>query len=172
MSDLAPPEDWDEFLEVAQFFTDRTTPFADPVRRDPDGEKHESLYCDWRVWNRTFGVVEINEKLEPTFNSEDGIAATSFYGDLINEYKVVPPEATTWTWDEVTTAFGSGQTAMAMNYHRMLLDPEVEGEGGTVGFAKVPGKRAEDGAILNAPHYGTYYLAVTSTRRIRAGPTI
>lgn len=159
--DLAPPEDWDEFLEVAQFFTqshnpDSPTPFAATLM----AKKHESLYCDWRVWNRTFGVVEINEKLEPTFNSEDGIAATSFYGDLINEYKVVPPEATTWTWDEVTTAFGSGQTAMAMNYHRMLLDPEVEGEGGLVGFAKVPGKRAEDGTVLNAPHYGTYYLAV------------
>jgi multiple sugar transport system substrate-binding protein len=159
--DLTPPEDWDQFVEVAQFFTrssnpDSPTEYAATLM----AKKHESLYTDWRVWNRTFGVVEINEKLEPTFNNEDGIAATSFYGDLINTLKVVPPEATTWTWDEVTTAFGSGQTAMAMNYHRMKLDPEVESEGGTVGFAPVPGKRMDDGTILRAPHYGTYYLAV------------
>jgi multiple sugar transport system substrate-binding protein len=159
--ELTPPEDWDEFVEVTQFFTqshnpDSPTPYGATLM----AKKHESLYTDWRVWNRTFGVVEINEKLEPTFNSEDGIAATSFYGDLINEYKVVPPEATTWTWDEVTTAFGSGQTAIAMNYHRMLLDPDIEAKGGKVGFAKVPGKRQEDGTILRAPHYGTYYLGL------------
>lgn len=159
--DLAPPEDWDQFLEVAQFFTKSSNPES-PTDYGITlmAKKHESLYCDWRVWNRTFGNVEINEKLEPTFDSPAGVEATTFYADLITKYKVAPPEVTTWTWDEVTTGFGSGQTAMAMNYHRMLLDPEVEGAGGTVGFAKVPGKRMEDGTILNAPHYGTYYLAV------------
>jgi multiple sugar transport system substrate-binding protein len=159
--DLAPPEDWDQFVEVAQFFTrshnpDSPTEFGATLM----AKKHESLYTDWRVWNRTFGVVEINERLEPTFNNAEGIEATRFYGDLIHTHKVVPPEATTWTWDEVTTAFGSGLTAISMNYHRMTLDPTIEGQGGRVGFAKVPGKRQPDGTVLNAPHYGTYYLAV------------
>lgn len=159
--ELTPPEDWDEYLEVTKFFTKSHNPDS-PTEYGATlmAKKHESLYTDWRVWNRTFGVVEIDEKMQPTFNTPEGIEATTFYSDLINTYKVVPPAATTWTWDEVTTAFGSGQTAIAMNYHRMQLDPSIIDAGGKVGFAKVPGKRGADGTILRAPHYGTYYLGV------------
>jgi multiple sugar transport system substrate-binding protein len=159
--ELAPPANWDEYVEVTTFFTKSHNPDS-PTEYGATlmAKKHESLYTDWRTWNRSFGVVEINEKLEPTFNNEPGIRATTFYKDLINKHKVVPPAATTWTWDEVTTAFGSGQTAIAMNYHRMELDPEVVNQGGEVGFAPVPGEVQSDGAVIRAPHYGTYYLAV------------
>lgn len=159
--ELTPPEDWDEFVEVAKFFTKSYNPDS-PTEYGTTlmAKKHESLYCDWRTWNRTFGVVEINTDMEPTFNNEKGIEATTFYKKLIKDYKVTPPGVLTWTWDEVTTSFSSGQTAMAMNYHRMTLDPEIKEKGGEAGFVAVPGERQADGSVMRAPHYGTYFLAV------------
>lgn len=159
--ELTPPEDWEEYLEVTKFFTKSHNPNS-PTEYGATlmAKKHESLYTDWRTWNRSFGVVEINKKMEPTFNNEKGIEATTFYKNLIDKHKVVPLAAKTWTWDEVAAAFGSGQTAIAMNYHRMELNTEVEEQGGEVGFAAVPGERQEDGTVIRSPHYGTYYLAV------------
>lgn len=161
--DLAPPEDWDQFLEVTKFFTKSINPDS-PTKYGATlmAKKHESLYCDWRTWARTFGAVEIDENMEPKFNSEMGVRATEYYNDLISKYKVVPPSAVTSTWDEVTTQFGSGETAIAMNYHRMELDPAVTEKGGIAGFAPVPGLRQKDGTITRSPHYGTYFLAVNA----------
>jgi multiple sugar transport system substrate-binding protein len=159
--DLAPPEDWKQFVDVASFFTKTINPNS-PTEYGCTlmAKKHESLYCDWRTWLASYGVFEIGKDMVPSFNSEKGIEATQFYKDLMDKYKVVPQAAKTWTWDEVTTAFGSGLTAMAMNYHRMLLDPAIEQKGGQAGFALVPGERQADGKITRAPHYGSYYLAL------------
>lgn len=159
--ELAPPEDWDQFLQVATYFTKSHNPDS-PTEYGTTlmAKRHESLYCDWRTWIRTFGVVEIDENMRPSFNSKEGIRATTFYGDLINMYKVTPPSAITSTWDDVTTLFGSGQTAMAMNYHRMMLDPDIEEKGGKVGFAPVPGERLANGTVRRAPHYGAYFLGI------------
>src|SRR3984893_16094129 len=120
-------------------------------RREGMAKKHELLYCDWRTWLASFGVFEIGTDMVPSFNSEKGVQATQFYKDLMDKYKVVPQAAKTWTWDEVTTAFGSGLTAIAMNYHRMLLDPAIEQKGGQAAFAMVPGERQADGSVLRGP---------------------
>jgi multiple sugar transport system substrate-binding protein len=159
--DLAPPEDWKQFVDVASFFTKSNNPNS-PTEYGATlmAKKHESLYCDCRTWLASYGVFEIGTDMVPSFNSQKGIEATQFYKDLMDKYKVVPQAAKTWTWDEVTTAFGSGLTAMSMNYHRMLLDPAIEQKGGKVGFSMVPGERQSDGKIIRAPHYGSYYLAL------------
>jgi multiple sugar transport system substrate-binding protein len=159
--ELGPPEDWKQFVDVASFFTKSANPDS-PTEYGATlmAKKHESLYCDWRTWLASYGVFEIGKDMVPSFNSDKGVEATQFYKDLMDKYKVVPQAAKTWTWDEVTTAFGSGLTAMAMNYHRMLLDPAIEQKGGQVGFAKVPGVRQADGTITRSPHYGSYYFAL------------
>jgi multiple sugar transport system substrate-binding protein len=159
--DLAPPEDWKQYVDVCSFFTKSINPNS-PTEYGCTAmaKKHESLYCDWRTWLLSYGVFEIGKDMVPTFNSDKGVESTQFYEDLMDKYKVVPQAAKTWTWDEVTTAFGSGLTAVAMNYHRMLLDPALEQKGGKVGFAMIPGERQPDGKIQRAPHYGTYYLAL------------
>jgi multiple sugar transport system substrate-binding protein len=159
--DLTVPQDWEEYIQVGKFFTKSYNP-ASPTQYGTTlmAKKHEALYVDWRTWCRTFGVVEINPTMDPTFDTPEGVKCTQFYGDLINKYKIVPPSATEWTWDEVTTAYGSGQTAIGMNYHRMLLDPAVVAKGGKSGYTLVPGQRQPDGNIARAPHYGTYFLSI------------
>jgi len=159
--ELTPPEDWDQFLEVAKFFT-RSYNYDSPTEYGTTlmAKRHEALYYDWRILIRTFGVHEIDENMEPKFNSKEGIRVTTFYNDLIKKYMVVPPAAITSTWYEVANIFGSGQTAMAMNYHRMILDPAVEAKGGKVAFSPVPGQRLSDGTVRRAPHQSTYMLSI------------
>jgi multiple sugar transport system substrate-binding protein len=158
--DLVPPENCKQYIDVCSFFTKSINTSPTEYGCTLMAKKHESLYCDWRTWLASFGVFEIGTDMVPSFNSEKGVEATQFYKDLMDKYKVVPQAAKTWTWDEVTTAFGSGLTAIAMNYHRMLLDPAIEQKGGQAGFAMVPGERQADGSVRRAPHYGTYYLAL------------
>jgi multiple sugar transport system substrate-binding protein len=159
--DLGPPADWKQYVDVCGFFTKSINPDS-PTEYGCTlmAKKHESLYCDWRTWLASYGVFEIGTDMVPSFNSDKGVEATQFYKDLMDKYKVVPQAAKTWTWDEVATAFGSGLTAVAMNYHRMELDPDIIKKGGSVGFAPVPGQREADGSIRTAPHYGSYYLAL------------
>jgi multiple sugar transport system substrate-binding protein len=159
--DLAPPQDWKQYVDVCSFFTKSINPDS-PTEYGCTAmaKKHESLYCDWRTWLLSYGVFEIGTDMVPSFNVDAGVEATQFYKDLMDKYKVVPQAAKTWTWDEVTTAFGSGLTAVAMNYHRMLLDPAIEAKGGKAGFSEIPGHRQADGSINRAPHYGSYYLAL------------
>lgn len=158
---LEPPEDWDQFLQVAEFFTkaynqNSPTEYGTTLM----AKKHESLYTDWRTMIRSFGVIEIDENMNPQFNTDEGIRATQFYKDLVDKYGVAPPSALSSTWDDVTREFGSGYTAMAMNYHKMVLDPDIAAKGGKVGFAMVPGMRLKDGSIQRAPNQGTYILSV------------
>jgi len=159
--DLAAPADWKQYVDVCSFFTKSINPDS-PTEYGCTlmAKKHESLYCDWRTWLLSTGVFEIGTDMVPSFNTEKGVETTQFYKDLMDKYKVVPQAAKTWTWDEVATAFGSGLTALAMNYHRMQLDPEIVAKGGEVGFAPVPGERQADGSVTLAPHYGSYYLAL------------
>ncbi len=159
--ELKPPLDWSQFLETAQFFTRSYNPESpSEFGTTLMPRKHESLYCDWRTLARTFGVVELGPDMQPEFNTEAAKEATVFYNDLINVYHVTPTDVLAYTWDQVTDVFAAGGTAMAMNYHRMLLDPEIEKQGGEVGFALVPGKRQDDGTITRAPHQGSYILAI------------
>jgi ABC-type glycerol-3-phosphate transport system substrate-binding protein len=88
----------------------------------------------------------VNDKFEPTFDSPEGVAALTFYADLINGKKVTPPGTTSASWDNVATSFSDGLSAMTMNYHDLSLSPSVKG---SVAYAVIPmGKSI-------GPHFGT-----------------
>jgi len=155
--ELTVPRTWEEFIEVAKFFTRDT---------DGDGEidlygttlmakRHESSFCDFKTLLASFGGRLFNENMRAAFNSSEGVAALELYNDLINKYKVTPPGVLTYTWEEARTAFKSGLTAMTMNYS------PVEGPPGSeIGYAKVPGKKMPDGTINYGPHFGTWQLSI------------
>ncbi len=50
----------------------------------------------------------VDDKNKPAFNSAEGVEALTFYRDLIQKYKVVPPDAVSYQWDENSTEFSSG----------------------------------------------------------------
>jgi multiple sugar transport system substrate-binding protein len=150
--DLAPPKDWDEFTAIAQFFTDPSKRHWGTTLMAGAGDWATD---DFKTLLAGFGGDGhlVNDKFEPTFDSPEGVAALTFYADLINGKKVTPPGTTSASWDNVATSFSDGLSAMTMNYHDLSLSPSVKG---SVAYAVIPmGKSI-------GPHFGTWMLSVNS----------
>lgn len=149
--ELAPPETWDDFAQVAEFKTD-------PAKRRW-GTTLMAGAGDWatddfKTLLASFGGDGhlISDTFEPVFNSPEGMKALTYYAGLIAK-KVVPPGTTSASWDTAATSFGSGLTAMSMNYHSETLNPTVKGE---IAYAMVPK------GVAHGPHFGTWMLSVNS----------
>lgn len=148
--DLKFPETWEEYIPVAEFFTrpeDRlygTTLMAGAGDWATDDFK-TLLEC----WGGDGRMV--TDEFDMAFKSQAGIDALAYYSDLINEHKVTPPGVTSFSWDTVGSTFGSGLTAIGMNYNNMTLNDDVKGE---VTYAMVPKKEGY------GPHFGTWMLSV------------
>lgn len=148
--DLAAPTTWDEFTEVAKFFTRPdeklygTTVMAGVGDWATDDFK--SLLAAWGGNGRL-----VADDLSLPFASEQGVGALQYYVDLITKEQVTPPGSTAASWDEAASLFGGGTTAMTMNYHAMELDTAVSGE---IGYAVVPKQESV------GPHFGTWMLSV------------
>lgn len=158
--ELAIPQTLDEYLDIAKFFTRDTNNDGkmDMYGTTLMGKKHEANFVDYKSFLSDFGGNIFDDKLKPVFNDEKGVKALETYGSWINQYKVTPPGALTYTWDEVATVFGSGQVAMGMNYHDMKLDPKVKG--GEVGYFEFPGVKNGD-KLVRGPHFGSWGIGMS-----------
>jgi multiple sugar transport system substrate-binding protein len=150
--ELAIPNTLDEYLDIAKFFTNGKDMFGTTLM----GAKHEANFVDFKSFLSDFGGSVFDDQMKPILNNEAGVKALETYGSWILKDKVTPPGVTTYTWDEVATVFGSGNVAMAMNYHDMKLDQNVKGE---VGYFVFPG--VQNGSeIVRGPHAGTWMLSL------------
>ncbi|MBW3634578.1 MAG: extracellular solute-binding protein, partial [Chloroflexi bacterium] len=147
---LAFPETWDEFTEVAKFFTRPDQNLYGTTLMAGNGDwatdDFKTLLAAWGG-----NGYMVSDDFSLAFNSPEGVAALTYYADLINEHKVTPPGVTSFSWDDASAAFTSGLTAMSMNYHTEVLAPDVQGN---VSYALVP-KNVDRG-----PHFGTWMLSV------------
>ncbi|MDB5058575.1 MAG: sugar transporter substrate-binding protein [Chloroflexi bacterium] len=147
---LTVPTTWSEFKQVATFFTRPgqrlfgTTLMAGTGDWATDDFK--SLLASWGGDGHL-----VNDKFQPAFNSAAGVAALTYYADLINTSKVTPPGVTSFSWDEAASTFDAGLTAMSMNYHTEALNSNVKG---TLDYAMVPH------GVSAGPHFGTWMLSV------------
>lgn len=141
--ELAPPETWKQFRDVAEFFT-----------RDYNGDgeidffgfasayvRGEHIVCDYldRLWG--FGGEFLDENWRPVFNDDVGLRALEFYLDTI---KYGPPGMTSYAHDETTTAFTEGKVAMVVQwtyFFPQFKDPTVSKIPERSGYAVLPGKR-------------------------------
>lgn len=157
--DLAVPTTWDEFTEVARFFTDPdkkqwgTTVMAGVGDWSTDDFK--SMVAAWGGNGHL-----VADDLSLPLNSPEAVSALQHYVDLINKEKVTPPGSTAASWDEAASLFGAGTAVMTMNYHAMELDTAVTG--GEIGYAVVPKQKAI------GPHFGTWMLSVNKFGANRA----
>jgi len=157
--DLAIPNTFEEYVDIAKFFTRDTNNDGkiDIYGTTLMANRHESSFCDFKSFLANFGGSIFNDNMKPIFNNQAGVSALEEYGSWINKEKITPPGAITYTWDEVATAFGSGLTAMGMNYHDMKLDPNVNGK---VGYFIFPGVK-NGGNVVRGPHFGSWGLSIS-----------
>jgi multiple sugar transport system substrate-binding protein len=151
--DLEVPKTWQEFRDVAKFFTRPDKNLYGTTLMAGSGEW---IFCDFKSFLASYSGKVLDDQNKPVFNSPEGIAAANFYNDLINKDKVTPPGTTTFSWDEAATTFATGRTAMTMNYHTLTLQPAVNGK---ISYALVPGTE-KDGKMTYGPHFGTWQLSL------------
>ena len=156
--ELAVPQTWDEFVEVAKFFTrPEKKMYGTTVMAGVGDWSTDDFKSMLAAWGGNGHLV--GDDLSLTFNSPQGVAALQAYVDLINKHKVTPPGSTAASWDEAASLFDGGTTAMTMNYHALELDTAVKGE---IGYAVVPKQEAR------GPHFGTWMLSVNKFGANRA----
>jgi hypothetical protein len=91
---LKPAETWEELVDVGLKLTGNGHyGLVVPGQGDPAQRTFSDL-----LWQA--GGDWVDQANKPAFNSEAGIKALTFYRDLIQKHKVVPPDAVGYQWNE------------------------------------------------------------------------
>jgi multiple sugar transport system substrate-binding protein len=152
--ELTVPETWDEFVQVAQFFT---RPSQGLYGTTVLGGAQEGWdFCDFKTMVGAFGGDGhiITSDLQVACATPQALAAWEFYVDLINRYRVTPPDATTAGWDQAIATFSAGNSAMTWNYGPQSLSPAVHG---SIGYAVMPKK------VQHSAHFGTWQFGIPAS---------
>ncbi|BCP55261.1 putative amino-acid ABC transporter periplasmic-binding protein y4oP [Kaistia sp. 32K] len=93
---------WEDLVEVSQKLTgDGRYGLVVPGQGDPA----QRTFSDF-LWQA--GGDWVDESNKPSFNAAPGVEALTYYRDLIQKWKVVPPDAVSYQWNENSTQFSSG----------------------------------------------------------------
>ncbi|MFC7550912.1 ABC transporter substrate-binding protein [Plantactinospora sp. GCM10030261] len=142
---LAPPTTWQQFTDVATFFT---RPGQQLYGTDVKG----AVETEWLAHVLQAGSpgVVLDDNGAVIVDNAQHVAALAFYADLNNKHKVAPSGAAQTDWNAAQNLFNQGQTAMtrfwAHAYRQIPADAKVAGKvgaapmiGGTAGVAGIPG---------------------------------
>ncbi len=137
--ELVPPTSWDEYRDIAEFFT-----------RDTDGDGKIDLWGNTLMLGRThlpftfvqmlksYGVDYFDpETMEPQINSARAIQVLEMLKELL---KFMPPGNLTWGYSEVTGAWLRGDVALMVQWnelcYELLEESTVKGK---TGYTLMPG---------------------------------
>jgi multiple sugar transport system substrate-binding protein len=145
--DLAPPTNWDQVLDIQEFFTRDT---------NADGAVDLWGYADQAKRGRSFYWYLLRylanypgdepqyfdpETMEPKINTPEAVAALENY---VAAVKNGPPGVLGWEWDELNSAFLKGGVAMMFHWPdegKQASQLEAAVPGAKMGFF-VPPKRS------------------------------
>ena len=148
--DLVPPTNWQQFNDVARFFTRDTD---DDGRIDFYGTDVKGAFAEeWMAHVLQAGSpgIILDANNEVILDNDAHVEALEFYTDLYCNDRVAPSGAVGIGWAEAQNLFYQGKTAMMRFWaHAYRLTPEdsvVEGKvgvapmiAGSAGIAAVPG---------------------------------
>ncbi|MDQ0662518.1 multiple sugar transport system substrate-binding protein [Arthrobacter ulcerisalmonis] len=148
--DLTVPKTWDDYAQVAEFFTQPDKKLYGTTVMAGVGDWATD---DFKTLLASFGGdgTLADQDGKPMFDTPEGTQALNYYARLAQSGHV-PPGSTSADWGTTAESFGSGLTAMTINYHDLKLGDNVKG--GTIGYAPVPSAKAA------GPHFGTWMLSV------------
>ena len=122
--DLKPPVDWDQYKQIAEFFTqwgkDKGIELYGHTAQAKTHpclayELEESIWPTWGIWNwginmETWKATSANGGTLDTDRAKEALA---WYVDML---QYAPPGAKTYTWDESAAAVASGKVAQGLIY--------------------------------------------------------
>ncbi len=154
--DLMPPETWAQVKDQAMFFANPPDFFGTQfVGKDEaiTGRFYEMLVAE--------GGALFSDDWEPTFNSEAGVRALSFFVDL---YKAgaVPVGVPNYLWDDTGLGFASGTVAMNLDWggwSAFFNDPANSKVAGDIGLIRAP----KGSAGIRTGWSGSHTFSVTES---------
>jgi multiple sugar transport system substrate-binding protein len=155
-----PPGTWDEFLKTALAVNKPPERYAFGIF----GRQGAGMFVGFNPWLYSNGGRLLDFKTGEIFiNDAKGVEALQFYAELVTKYKVVPPEAMTWEFDEIVAGGQSDRYAMVQMfapYGTLINDPKISKTGGKWGWTTVQGPHSKDegrtwidGHSLGVPKY-------------------
>lgn len=107
-ADLRPPQTFDEFKRVAEFFT-RGEMFGTTTA----GRAGGFIWNRWRQYLYAWGGDVVGQDGKPTFNTPESVASMEFYRDM---KKFMPPGAPSMTGGESVKVLTDGRAPMMIEW--------------------------------------------------------
>lgn len=143
--ELRPPETWDEWLQVAEFFTRPAgatlagETLAQPFYGTAEFGRRGFSYAWYLNRAASNGVVLFDEQMNTDINSPAAVAALQ---NMIDTLQFAPPDVLNFGYDELRDAFIGGQLAMVVQWTdvpKKASDPTISQIVGKVAVGRVPG---------------------------------
>jgi len=139
--DLAPAQNWDQYRDLAEWFTRPDENFYGTALQ---GKRHEALWYEWLNFLYSFGgdMMEVDSGSEcgPIIvNSPEAIAATEYYKSLM---AYSPPDTLNYFWDDVMALMQQDRVFELIMWndatYAVSEDTEASKVAGKMGFDLVP----------------------------------
>jgi multiple sugar transport system substrate-binding protein len=149
---IAVPQTWDEYLAAAKTLNNPPQMYGAVIGAKPD----EALW-DFMFYLYSFGGDILDKDFKPIINNDKGVAALTFYSNLLRVDKVVPPDVNTYGYNEILTALQEGKAALGVEWMaatQTLTDcsqsPKVCKDGQPLlGYTYIPGSKQPDGSVIH-----------------------
>ena len=159
--DLAVPTNWDQYSDIAEFFTRaKGQKLAGEILASDfygvtiAGKRHDAMTCEWLNYAWSFGGGLFDKSGNLIINSQENQDALAYFNEM---KKYSPPGVSNNTWDEVTAQIQQGIVGMAVTWNDTapaLENKEESKVAGKMGYGAIPVGKA------SAAHYGawSYYI--------------
>jgi multiple sugar transport system substrate-binding protein len=153
--DLKPPATWQEYTQLAEFFTSPGEHFYGTYIQ---GKQGLALWYEWLNLVYSFGGNILDnqhgwEYGDVVVNSPQNVAATEQYAKLI---AFSPPDTLTYGWGEAQSALQQGHVFMGLLWNDQapfLEDPAVSKVAGKIGYSLIPSNTGEPFSQLEGLTY-------------------
>jgi multiple sugar transport system substrate-binding protein len=154
--DLKPPETWEQYHQVAEFFTRKKgdklagQALTDDFYGTATYGQKDFQYAWYLNYAASMGVKYFDADMKPGINSDAAVKALEMYKQ---ELKYCPPETQTYGFDQLQAIFLQGKTAMEIQWTdpgRVGQNPQISTIVGKIGTALVPGTKTGD-KVFHAP---------------------
>jgi multiple sugar transport system substrate-binding protein len=159
-SELRLPQTWDEFRQIAQFFTrPEKNLYGTVFAAYPDGHNTVYDFC-LQLWTRGGEIFDSSQKMH--LDTPHAAEALEFHRAILNDKSAVHPQSRDFDSVKSGMAFAMGEVAMMINWFGFAAMCE------TIPESKVKGKVAID-TIPHAPGCPSASLNVYWVLAIGAG---
>jgi multiple sugar transport system substrate-binding protein len=115
---LKPPQTMEEMLAAAIKLNDPPNRFGMVIGSSIDEAWWDFMHYFWAFGGQLFDP----ETYEVTVNNEAGVAALTFYSDLLRTHGVVSPDVTTYGYEGIQTALSQDKAAMGVEWMAATKD--------------------------------------------------